>query len=597
MKPLLSRVASLALLGSCSISSVMASPQLLMMADDLQVCSSERLKYCNTQSRERLSKDTYKQQPMFKITDEGLNRIREMAWTEQPEIRDEATGILTHARKHFGDDTFSQIEFERYLRRSDFKLKSSEQSAREFWFSLFEFEQQNFFDLLEQKQATGKRRLSAHVDFEGTRDWVTQDAFNELFAIATEVVDTKRKPRIAFVTGGSRDPYRDVDYYQTLFEQLGFEAHWLAIDGAVQTLISTDNTASCDDLASYQVSRLASFRRDSLYPDLYEKQQKLCKDPEQLYDLLRRSDALFIADSNPLLLYHAFYDGANKPSELLIKIKEMVSKNQLVVAAQGEAVNALVGGRNNATILSGEGVQVLADNPVVYANGYDACRLGVDCISVTNSRELSYIKSGVMGLFPWGTIDTEVARQGKQPRLIKTGVQSSSALILGLDSNSYATVSSLDTDKTDIEIQVFGEGGLWLGDLRQTNDSLSMAYQFGPFDSYFLTHEDKINLRGGVINVDLAAWKNAVNTTSTGPIVNSSTPFSRANYHKLGQMQCNTGAANAGGSSDIDEQSYELSLSASGATNMRKGVLVKGGKRVGVCSFARISTQILPKIL
>ena len=191
-----------------------------------------------------------------------------------------------------------------------------------------------------------------------------------------------------------------------------------------------------------------------------------------------------------------------------------------------------------------------------------------------------------------------MARHGKQPRLIKAGVQSSSSMIFGLDSNSYASVERIvGEEKDDIEVQVFGEGGLWLGDLRQSQDSMSGAMQFGPFDSYFLTHEDKISMRGGVVNVELAPWKQAVNTTSAGPLVNTSTPFSRANYHKLGQMQCNTGAATAGGSSDIDSQSYELILNASGASNMRKGVLVKGGKRMGVCSFARISTQILPKAL
>ncbi|MBS3799040.1 hypothetical protein [Pseudoalteromonas sp. BDTF-M6] len=597
MKSFLLRVASLAMLGSCSVSA-QAAPQLLLMADDLQVCSSERLRYCNSESRERLNKNSYKQQPVFKITDEGLERIVDMAWTEQPEIRKQAVEILTKARQHFADDAFSQQEFERYLRRSDFKLSNSEETAREFWFNLFGFEQQNFFDLLEQKQELKKRSLKPQVDLEGTRDWVTKDAFAELFTAAQGIADAKRKPRIAFVTGGSRDPYRDVDYYQTLFEQLGFEAHWLAIDGAMQTVINANDAALCADLADYQVSRLASFRRDALYPQLYQKQQKLCRDPEQLYDLLRRSDALFIADSSPLLLYHAFYQNANQPSELLNKIKEMSAKGQLLVAAQGEAVNALVGGGRNATILSGDGVQVLTEDPIVYGNGFEACRLGVDCISVTNSRELSYLQSGVLGLFPWGTLDTQVARHGKQPRLIKAGVQSASSMIFGLDSNSYARIDRIaDGDKDDIEIQVFGEGGLWLGDMRQSQDSMSGATQFGPFDSYFLTHEDKISMRGGVVNVELAVWKQAVNTTSAGPLVNSSTPFSRANYHKLGQMQCNTGAATAGGTSDIDSQSFELTLSASGASNMRKGVLVKGGKRMGVCSFARISTQILPKAL
>ena len=596
MKSILKKAATVAMLSSCSVAAF-AKPQLMLFADDLQVCSSERLRYCNSESRESLSKDTYKQQPIYQITEEGLGRIADMAWTEQPDIRAQAVELLNAAKKHFNDEAFGQREFERYLRRSDFTLTGSDISAREFWFNLFDFEQRNFFDLLEQKQANGKRRRQGEVDVQGTRNWVTKEAFAQLLSDAQKIADAKRKPRVAFITGGSRDPYRDVDYYQSLFEQLGFEAHWLAIDGAMQTVMSARDTKLCDSLADYQVSKLASFRRDVLYPDLYQKQQKLCRDPEKLYNLLRKSDAVFIADSSPLLLYHAFYKNANQPSELLTKIQDMVAKGQLMVAAQGDAVHALVGGKNNATVLSGDGVQVLTGRPTVYSNGFEACRLGVDCISVVNSRELSYMQSGVLGLFNWGTLDTKVAKYGNQPRLIKTGFDNSSNLIFGLDSDSYARISSESDDGEYMQMQVFGEGGLWLGDLRQSNDSMATAMQFGPFDSYFLTHEDKIMLRNDMINVELAPWKQAINTTTAGPLVNSSTPFSRSNYHKLGQMQCNTGAATASGSTDIDSQRFELTLKASGATNMRKGVLAKGGKRIGVCSFARISTQILPKAL
>ena len=97
------------------------------------------------------------------------------------------------------------------------------------------------------------------------RNWVTKEAFAQLLSDAQKIADAKRKPRVAFITGGSRDPYRDVDYYQSLFEQLGFEAHWLAIDGAMQTVMSAQDTKLCDSLADYQVSKLASFRRDVLY--------------------------------------------------------------------------------------------------------------------------------------------------------------------------------------------------------------------------------------------------------------------------------------------------------------------------------------------
>ena len=86
---------------------------------------------------------------------------------------------------------------------------------------------------------------------------------------------------------------------------------------------------------------------------------------------------------------------------------------------------------------------------------------------MVNSRELSYMQSGVLGLFNWGTLDTKVAKYGNQPRLIKTGFDNSSNLIFGLDSDSYARISSESDDGEYMQMQVFGEGGLWLGDLRK----------------------------------------------------------------------------------------------------------------------------------
>ena len=111
MKSILKKAATVAMLSSCSVAAF-AKPQLMLFADDLQVCSSERLRYCNSESRESLSKDTYKQQPIYQITEEGLGRIADMAWTEQPDIRAQAVELLNAAKKHFNDEAFGQREFE-----------------------------------------------------------------------------------------------------------------------------------------------------------------------------------------------------------------------------------------------------------------------------------------------------------------------------------------------------------------------------------------------------------------------------------------------------------------------------------------------------
>ena len=591
MKSMLLRASVYTSLLVCSSPLLSATPKLMLLADDIKACASEQTRYCSSDAKSKLQSDKYRQAPIYAISYEGIERIRTMAWTDQPDLREHATHILSLAQDHFKEGTFTQREFERFIRRSDATLKDSSEGIREYWFSLFTFEQQNFFDLLEQSQGSKTRRLKTAVDLENTRNWVTKEAMNELLEQAQSIVKAKRKPRISFVTGGSRDPYREVDYFEALFEDAGFEANWLAIDGAMQTVISRDDEQLCDQLAQFQVSKLASFRRDELYPDLFQQQQALCRDPDELFDMLRKSDVVYIADSNPLLLYQAFYDGTGKASELLQKMQDMAAKGQLIVAAQGDAINALVGGQNNATILSGEGAEVLTQRPDEYVNGFDACNLGVDCISLVNSRSLSMIRQGVMNLFPWGTIDTQVGRKGNQPRLIKTGLFSASEFIFGLDNDTY--VSVFVDEQGNPKFEVKGSGGMWIGDLRQSKDSLARATQFGPFDSYYLTHGDQFEINKSMIDFQFAPWKYAVQVTNGGPDINSSSPFNRSNYQKLSQMQCNTGAVKALGNAD----DFELTLSASGAAQMRKGTLSQGQRGAGVCSFARISAQILPKQL
>lgn len=588
----------LAAVGALVASSTLyaATPQLLLLSDDLTVCSSETPKSCTAKTRKAFAEANKKQPAIYMLTDEALIRLTETPWAEQG-VQQKAVEILTQAKAHFADKAFTQRQLERYMRSNEFTVAGSTIKGRDFWFNLFEFEQRNIFDLLEQKQATryGKR-LATEVNFKETRNWVAKKAWQTFFRDAQKIAGKKRKPRVVFVTGGARDPYAQVDYYQELFKALGFDAQWLPINAALQS-IHNSAAGQCDKLAEQLLKKQGSYRREVLYSDLFSQQQAVCKKPQKILDLLRKADALFFADANPLLLAQAFHNANNQPTELLKKTQQMLEKGQLLVAAQGRAVNALVGGENNATILSGEGAQVFEQQEMVVNNSAEVCSIGMDCLSAVESRELSYMTSGVLNLFKLGTIDTQTVKKGRQPRLIKTGTKMKSEFIFGLANNTFVQLSkSKEKDQPQqINFAVFGEGGLWLADLRQSNITLASAMQFGPFDSYWLTHEDILSMRNGLLNVEFAPWKQNANAMNTGPTVNSSSPFSRNNYHKLEQMQCNTGATTAQGTDKVNGKQYELQLSSGGSGTMRKGNLVQNGKSKGVCSFTRLSTQILPK--
>lgn len=308
---------------------------------------------------------------------------------------------------------------------------------------------------------------------------------------------------------------------------------------------------------------------------------------------MKKSDALFIADGSPLLAFHSFYLPTGEKSNLLKKIEEMLTKKQIILGLEGSSIHGL---SNNSAIFSGEGLQVMLTPSTIMSSGSEACNLGLDCIALESERNLGYLNSTLFNMFPWGVIDTQTSSLARQPRLIKTAVETNNRFAFGLDKSTSVAISTSKSESGDtIEFSVLGKGGFWIFDTHNNGKQINLqasSIEMDEFMSYYLTHQDSMTLRNGVISVDFASWKFTNSTNTQTPTVTSSQPFSRYSFYKLNKMLCNTGAAQAKGTGDIQGVDYTLLLTRDASTISRQGIISLDSQNLNTCSFASISSQI-----
>ncbi|WP_372766984.1 hypothetical protein [Pseudoalteromonas sp.] len=567
--------------------SISSASTLILLSDDLTVCSSESQRFCSDEGKKSFSEDV-KQKAIFDITDEALVRVSQYPWTEQEELKKQVTDILKAVKPKFENVKLTERQFVRALRGVSTKTGEESVSGRDIWQSLYEFEKRNLFDLLEQKQLESRNnRLKTQVNFAETTNIEASLAYQNLFDLSAEIAGNKRKPRIAVITGTNRDPYAKVDYYLNLFEQVGFEAVWLPLDAAMQTAITAKEyeKTACDSLQDFQIKRLASFRREVLYPDLFQQQVSECKKSEPLIDTIKRMDAIYIADGSPLLSYHAFYTPTGSKSAALDKIVDMYKNNEVLIAVEGGSINAITSDSKPLSILTGVVNEINTTEPISFASGNDACSLGADCIALESEREFTVVESAILPFLPSGIIDTQVSERGKQLRGIHAALFSSNQHLFGLDNKTSVV---MQRKGIHTEVEVLGSGGLWLFEITKENNKEGVR----EFTSHYFTHGDQISLRNGNVSVEFPSWKYATQLNGTQPQVTSAQALARDNFYKLNEMMCKTGAKQALGNDTVNDLDVNISISQNSSALARLGVVKVRGGEFQVCSLSQVANKL-----
>lgn len=420
---------------------------VMLAGGGMSVCSSMASDKCD--DADWIDRDTMR-------TDRYLNiskKFRSKATAESvwPTYREETRKEVIDALALIHDRIKEDIVPERVLLR-EFTRRATQQLYN----SLSDAEWNRIIDLLEMPVPDNMAEM---VNLEDNLSGESRAIYRQFVGMA-ETVSDDEQPTIYFLTSSSRDPYAEIDFYTSVFEQLGAKAKWLPLDSAV---IKARREGRCEELAEIQKESQGAYERDRIYREDYEKQVEFCKNPAATKDMLAEADAVFINDGNANYTRSTFVKSNNQISDELKQIVTLVQQKELVIGGVGAGAAVMTSKPMVSNGTTAEAIKsgALASDPPLHG-----CDLDTTCPPNTGPDTLTYHPLGGMSLFHFATVDWAMSGNGRHGRLLRLAAETSTPLSLGVDEETSMTVN-LESGAFEIH----GERGVFFVENAQSTDS------------------------------------------------------------------------------------------------------------------------------
>ncbi|MCK7459785.1 cyanophycinase [Idiomarina aminovorans] len=429
---------------------------LLLAGGGLKVCSSFASDNCD--DVDWIDKDTMR-------TDRYLNlskkfRSRATAESVWPTYREETRKKVADALELIHDRLKEDIVPERVFLR-----EFTRRATQKLYNSLSDAEWNRIIDIIELPVPDAAREV-ANLD-ENLND-ESKVIFKRFVEMAQSVADNKQKPTIYFLTSASRNPYDAIDFYNSVFEQLGAEAHWLPLDSA---LVKAQREGRCDELAKVQQEERGTYERDRVHRERYQQQVAFCKDSDAAAEMIADADGLFFNGGDQNLTRSTFVKANNEPSDVLKTIIAAVQQKEVVVGgtSAGTAVMTSKPMISNGTTAQAIKEGALASDPPPFG-----CDLDTTCPPNVEPDSLTYHPLGGLSLFHYATLDTHFSERGRQGRLMRLAASSSTPLSIGIDENT-----AMEVNLESGAFNVIGErGAFFLEDAQGTESAVAGTFHY-----------------------------------------------------------------------------------------------------------------------
>ncbi len=314
-------------------------------------------------------------------------------------------------------------------------------------------------------------RLLEIVDFVGSKNAASKSIYLHFVAMARAAHQARTgkfitRPKIAFLTSASVDPFDAVDFYQGAFEQAGAEAVWLPLDAAVREAYRSD----CKSIASIRQRLTGEADRSAIYPDLAQRQQQFCKVPSQLLAILSNVDALFFNGGDQSLSKAAWFDRAQPIAEFALLQKRLLLGH------------LAIGGTSAGTAVMSSGVMITNGlSSVALQRGAKAvppppvgCSEKNNCPPGLLEDDLTFDAKGGLALFVPGALDTHFAARNRQGRLARLLMDSKTRFGFGVDETTALLVAPMGKQ---FRLRALGAAQVWIFDAKNQRDAAQLARQ------------------------------------------------------------------------------------------------------------------------
>lgn len=475
--------------------------------------------------------------------------------------------LLVELSRAHADQRFSERELLRLIRAAKVTHQGAQLQGKDLWLALSSAQQDTVLQFLQSPMLQNNVRLTEVAMPQQLQNKHTLAIYQEIVAQARKA-GGQAKPRIVILTASSRDPFAAVDYYRSLFNSLGAQSSWLAINPLWQRQ-QAQGAAACAQLSQAYASELHNYRREVVYPDLFDQQRQLCEQGHSgAVQVLQQADAVFFNGGDQSLTYLALKqpDGTDTPE--LAAIRQKYAAQQLVIAGTS-AGTAVQTGLPHAMISGGDSETAFAQ--AAYLKPLWAC--DNDCPAATR---LSAQPSSGLGFFPYGILDTHFSERGRQGRLMQLVSQTAGTLGVGIDENTALLVKP---SAQGASMRVLGEGGVFVA-------------QAGPLPTvwrtHYLTHDDQVQVTvkdtKPHLQFQLAAWK-YTDSRRNQMLMQTNDVFAGDRYRALASLLCHNQNQQAIGKFEVAGKPWQLLMKRTSQTTSRTGVYQRDGQLLAVCSY------------
>ena len=581
---------------------------MVLIGGGLHTCTSASVRYCtdtNTFTAAAKSAD------QFSLSAEHLSNIADKAfWGEERIIEQQQTlALLEFIRSRVADELISERELLRLWRSSEIEVDGIWVSGRINYADLTDRERNFVLDQLQVMavQADSKKRSNAarqkeFANLAQTSDGFTVEIIRKIVELAQQVSGPQRKPRLLLVTASGRDPFAAVDMYSNLFEEAGADVSWLPLNAAYQAAQQNtlNNKASCEQLPQYLAAYHGTYQRQRVYPDLMQQLERFCQQGSAAaVEQIRRADAIFINGGDQSLTLQAFRHEDGSATAELKQIESMLGAGQIIVAGTSAGTAVMSGGsyqgRKVPMISNGDSFSAMQFGAFDLPAPQSGCDKDQSCSNGLAENHLTFNRNGGLALFPWGVLDTHFAERGRQARLIRLQHDTQTRFGFGIDENTALLVGFEQGENApEVKMAVLGEAGVYIADMQQAQSSgEGSASRIEKVSTHYLTRDDRLEIKDGILRTRFADWKFAANNNSS-PLLSSGEIFERDNYRQLALLLCLTQSRQADGKAVRVGQGHLLSLYKDMSSHTRQGLYRQPGKEVQYCSYRNIMLDITP---
>lgn len=345
------------------------------------------------------------------------------------------------------------------------------------WYSEFEsFElsddEQNLLDDVFEQRPVLKDGSTAQVKvyFDGTELYVQQmfqhfiqSAKNRALVraktsgAAAVAKVTAQKPKLVLISASSNSPMDWVDYYLQLFNAAGADAVWLPIEPA---LVQVGN---CDTLDQDRFRWNGQYKRSERYPELAAYQQKMCRNPQLMQQLLLEADAIFINGGDQSLTMRSLQKKPGEFTELAKLLHQRIDAGvPLAGSSAGTAVQAGYAKKKIPMISGGQTIKALQYGAYATEPNAPLCHYHQSCSSDLDGSWLTYRAAGGLQSFTLGVTDTHFRERNREGRLLRLLIDTNTDFGFGMDEATVLRANFIDPDTA--QLQVEGRGGVWIAD-------------------------------------------------------------------------------------------------------------------------------------